>query len=141
MPPFPLPNGCLQMSTFALRHIQGRSFCRVRGTKMGVHPHRFSCQIPQLLHSAYICDLLGFLVRSAHHIFLANFRQPYLWEHSSYLAKKFSRMQCRKYLDSFFRFYVFLFFALTSFDTRQIQRQTSAGSLLAVTICYNPSLL
>ena len=73
---------------------------------------------------------------------LSNFRQPYLWEHSSYLAKKkSSMMQCRKYLDSFFRFYVFLFFALTSFDTQQIQRQTSAGSLLAVTICYNPSLL
>ena len=74
--------------------------------------------------------------------FLANFRQPYLWEHSCCLAKKFSMMQCRKYLDSFFRFYVFFFFALTSFDnTQQIQRQTSAGSLLAVTICYNPSLL
>ena len=58
------------------------------------------------------------------------------------LQKKFSMMQCRKYLDSFFRFYVFFFFALTSFDnTQQIQRQTSTGSLLAVTICYNPSLL
>ena len=58
------------------------------------------------------------------------------------LQKKFSMMQCRKYFDSFFRFYVFFFFALTSFDnTQQIQRQTSAGSLLAVTICYNPSLL